>query len=383
MPWCPQCRAEYREGFTRCHRCGVPLAQTPPAQRPWVESAPPLLLRAAGQAASAWQHAAAALRLLKRRPSLLLLPLALAFFNVVERQAGQYATFRYTAFGRELPRRLADDLPRPVKWSLVRRVRVVETVRHFAGPIPGLTLTGTTQLAWIAAIGGKDTARWPGHQFWALLAATALVAALSALVLAGYYGVAGLAVASGEAPWAVFAQQMRRFWLRFWLFQLVLNALAGWLSYVSLAVPLPTLIAAANWWLLWLAPVICFLLALSLFAIAADNARLGEAMGHSIVTVCRGLLTALLLFLALGLLRAIFLAPLSEAAELLFGPPSRTDLLARTLLDIPWFLAAEGWDALLGTWLCLALFFWYRDSVARGVALEAADSLPIPSPQTP
>ena len=47
MPWCPQCGAEYREGFSRCSECGVALVEAPPSkpQRPaepgpeWVEIA--------------------------------------------------------------------------------------------------------------------------------------------------------------------------------------------------------------------------------------------------------------------------------------------------------------------------------------------------------
>lgn len=29
MPWCPKCRAEYREGFTTCSDCGTDLADEP------------------------------------------------------------------------------------------------------------------------------------------------------------------------------------------------------------------------------------------------------------------------------------------------------------------------------------------------------------------
>lgn len=31
MPWCPKCKAEYREGFTQCNTCHVPLVDTLPA----------------------------------------------------------------------------------------------------------------------------------------------------------------------------------------------------------------------------------------------------------------------------------------------------------------------------------------------------------------
>jgi len=31
MPWCPECGAEYREGFGTCSECGVALVDAPPA----------------------------------------------------------------------------------------------------------------------------------------------------------------------------------------------------------------------------------------------------------------------------------------------------------------------------------------------------------------
>lgn len=32
MPWCPKCKAEYREGFTECSSCHVPLVDELPAE---------------------------------------------------------------------------------------------------------------------------------------------------------------------------------------------------------------------------------------------------------------------------------------------------------------------------------------------------------------
>jgi len=32
MPWCPECGAEFREGFTRCSECGVLLVNEPPPE---------------------------------------------------------------------------------------------------------------------------------------------------------------------------------------------------------------------------------------------------------------------------------------------------------------------------------------------------------------
>jgi hypothetical protein len=47
MPWCPECGAEYREGFTKCSECQATLVDVPPRAAsgpatpgpPWVEVA--------------------------------------------------------------------------------------------------------------------------------------------------------------------------------------------------------------------------------------------------------------------------------------------------------------------------------------------------------
>ena len=33
MPWCPKCKAEYREGFTECATCHVPLVDELPDEQ--------------------------------------------------------------------------------------------------------------------------------------------------------------------------------------------------------------------------------------------------------------------------------------------------------------------------------------------------------------
>lgn len=34
MPWCPNCRSEYRDGFTNCTECGAPLVAQLPRKKP-------------------------------------------------------------------------------------------------------------------------------------------------------------------------------------------------------------------------------------------------------------------------------------------------------------------------------------------------------------
>ena len=42
MPWCPNCGAEYRAGYTVCSACGVPLVETPANVNPTVSADSPL-----------------------------------------------------------------------------------------------------------------------------------------------------------------------------------------------------------------------------------------------------------------------------------------------------------------------------------------------------
>ena len=44
MPFCPQCRTEYRPGFTVCADCGVSLVDTLPEEPPPSERGAPLMV---------------------------------------------------------------------------------------------------------------------------------------------------------------------------------------------------------------------------------------------------------------------------------------------------------------------------------------------------
>lgn len=41
MPWCPKCRAEFREGFTQCNTCHIPLIDHEPDGTEYVPALDP------------------------------------------------------------------------------------------------------------------------------------------------------------------------------------------------------------------------------------------------------------------------------------------------------------------------------------------------------
>jgi len=379
MPWCPQCRAEYRAGVTTCAVCGVALVEErPPAERRATALAR-ALARIVADAAAALRYALSALRLLRRNPSLLLLPLAFAAFNVVETQTGRYLTYRYTAWGRRYMRDLQGSRVHravPISWGRVGpAIRWREDVQRFALPVPAVALSGTAQFL-------LATTRYTARQTYLrrevaldLLVGLAL-AALSALLLAGYYGVAAGTVGTGTASWGSFGQDMRRHWFRFFLLEVILIALMGGFSYLVFALPyVPVLISAANRWREWVAPIIAFSLALPLYAVAVDDVSVKEALRRSVIITATGIATGLVLLAALALLQYAVLAPLSAAAESFAAYHRLRDLVALQLANIPWALAEKLWQFFLGVILCLAMFYWYGEASKR----FHVEAVPVPA----
>lgn len=368
MPWCPQCGAEYREGFVTCAKCGVALVAERPASasRSWQESLPSVLRRPAADVLRGLDYALTALRLLYRHPIFLVIPLAIAVFNVADREVSRsgYARIETTG-GKEyvsvspdlwfrlqlLPPVLASSLSSPaVSISLL-------SVQHaFTEPL-------------LEALPRTPSVPFPRGLIALIMAlttgSTVLALLLSALLLAGYYGTAGLA-AMGEAPtWTTFGRSLKQQWLRFWHFLLLVWAVGAWASYLAVLEAAPSRFATI--WIYWVYPVIAFFLALGPFVIIVDNARVIEAARRSILTVARGLPVALTLLAITIVLKLAVLWPLqswafrvvlNEYLGALHGPASSHELLR----SVPWGLAAYGWPAIVGAWLCLAMFLWYRDA---------------------
>jgi len=387
MPWCPQCRAEYRAGVTTCAVCGVALVEErPPAERR-ATALPRALARIVADAAAALRYGLSALRLLRRNPSLLLLPLAFAAFNVVESEAGLYMRYRYTAWGQRLVRDQrvrALEGARPVVWGrLGAGLRWRVDVQRFAHPVPAVQLSGTLGFLVSARAPAGSDGQWNPRQrvMLPLLAGPAL-AALIALLLAGYYGVAAGAVGAGAASWRRFGPQMKRDWFRFFLLGLISIALIAGPFYLVAALPTVLFLSAAsNWWWAWVVPIITFLLALPLYAVAADDISVREAIRRSVIITATGLVTGLMLLAAFALAEAAVLAPLSAAADHFVGHGKLTDFASLQLAYIPWQLVEHLWQAFLGVILCLAMFYWYGEASKR-FRVEAAP-VPVEGPAAP
>jgi hypothetical protein len=375
MPWCPQCGAQYRDGFSTCAKCAAALVDEPPAvSRPdWRESLPPTVRRLASRlrkvatdVTAAIRHGRHALQLLRRNPSLVLLPLAITCFNVVERLGGEYYTYHHTAWGRDMARRIEQtalpaDVPR-ARFEVIRQ-------SILASPVDAPSLDGLIGAA--LASKRKVNESGPGTAEMVITAPGVLVVMLpAAFLLAGYYAVVGAAVAAGGVSWQCFFPSAKRRWWRFWLFSVLFLVVAYWPLYVVALLPLE-LWDVASLWPRWVAPVLGVLLSLSLYAIVASDLSVIAAIKQSIRLVWRTLATALTLWAGFLALQALLITPLTVLARSLAGPNPALRIADFSI--VPWLLAKDGWTSVLGVWLCLTMFCWYHhvSAAARGQSGEA------------
>ncbi len=355
MPWCPQCGAEYREGITRCAKCGVPLTEEAPAAQivRWRERVPPWLQRIIGDFCNAFRYIAEAWRVLRRHPALLLLPLAAAVFNAVEGGTMTYVGFRYTAVGRELAAEY--PLDRDVRAAMVR-LRPGDVlgaaVNRFTYPVPAPSLGGTWRMMELAAI--------QRHSNWAVPSAAwvlslLLILPLGALVLAGYYGVVARAVTEEAVSWRPFWGDARRYFVRFYLFGVLLAVLTGGLAMIVLSLRATMAIYPA---VTFVGKAITLALALTLVAVVADDRPLRRALpsGAAVVLGCLPVSVFLFALWLVVLASRVLLGHLLGLAPL---PP--VDFATLQLYQIPQSAVLDGLVAIVGTWLLIASFVWYRD----------------------
>jgi len=325
----------------------------------------------------AFTYIAEAYRLLRRRPALLLLPIAVAVFNAVESGVGSYLMLTRTAFGREAGK--YPGLDRTAKADGVALLRAelapgalayksaIQASLTFASPIPNPQLTGTQSFARAATA--------PLSSLFGIILFLAVLP-LTAFVFSGYYG--SLLEAAASCPQAPlpFRGYVRRWFVRFLWYEAVVYAIVA----IAVAIHLIALSAdPENSRVVlysltpWVPRVFWVVLALTPVAIAADDAPFAAALRRSLRTVVRDRPTtlALLAMLAVAcaipwILRGALAAALSGLPEY---PSTPTSALASTGVNAVYHAAL----ALLGVWLCLAQFLWYRDANPIPVVVPDGD----------
>jgi hypothetical protein len=369
MPWCPQCRDEYREGSTHCPKCGLPLTDQapPPLITPWRERLPPPLrsaldhcvpafldrrVRAAAYGSQGW-------RLLRRRRVLLALPLVVAVFNAVEFGTGAYVASRYTRAGRELMAQSPEPLDARTRESRLRSRDLFpmwEAVNRLAYPVPDPLLKGASEVVLLAAAGSSPSGEISLFLSWMLLLLLSLP--LEAIVLAGYYGVLWRAVTEEVVPWPSFWIYARRYALRFYLFGVLLSAVTAGPVTILVRLPAEFAIYRALSFAGWVAT---FALALTLVAVVADDAPLRRALRSGAAVLLRDLPVALSL-LATWLVALALTALLSWlAGPALVAVLAPADPATLQLCMVPLEAVRNALLALVGTWLLIVSFLWYSD----------------------
>jgi hypothetical protein len=407
MPFCPQCGFEYREGVTVCSTCGADLTSVPPdLPRVEVGAWAARLLRALGAPFTrGFGYAAEAARLLWRRPALLVLPLLAMVFNLAEGELGSYLTRTRTVAGREQTaerRALTAEDARMARGAIPAGA-LMKAMEEFRAPISGPSLRGVYG-AIVAAV-GPDPAELPARglaRYWlvaAFLAGLLLVVVPVGLFRAGYYRVLLRAVRGEGGGREVFAGSLREDWPRFVTYTGLVYAL-GWglqwawpyLAYLARAGG-DLGLALAMLALLWAAPVLLLLPGLGVVAISLDRVGPVRALGRSAATVLRGLPVWLvllaLLFLVVAPLQYYELAV--RARIFSEGPYTPKAMVGGLALSFTSGLFLT----VIGIWLALAQFLWYRDANPAPAAAPAgpapdrdaqaptpADAAPLTSPPT-
>jgi len=387
MPWCPQCRAEYVEGIATCRACGVALADAPPPPPPPpVPRVAPILTRV-----RALTYARDAFRLLRRRPALLLLPVAIAVFNAAESSVGSYLTMSRTALGREWTQ-LKTEQRRPNReLSVVLRAELSlqgladrftsEAPLTFASPIPHPELFGLQGLvgAAVTPAGRQDFEIRPGWRLFVPLSLLLVVLPLAAVVLSGYYGRLLEAATGAAPPGLALGRYARRWFVRF-LWYLVLGCviqLIPFLVFSSVSGPSELSVRLLASYSLWAPRIVGVLLALTPVAIVMDDAPFLRALRRGIHSVVRGWITALVLLAMLAVACAVPVILTGALGALYSRVPDLPPTPASTLASAIVHGVRHALLAVIGVWLALAQFLWYREANPAPVAAEeAAETTP-------
>ncbi|GAG09805.1 unnamed protein product, partial [marine sediment metagenome] len=190
--------------------------------------------------------------------------------------------------------------------------------------------------------------------------------AVSGLVLGGFYGTARRAVERDAFTWSDFGRDGRRYWLRFFLFGVIVTALAFWPRPVTSA---------------WYAPgpdfrpvpglaIVGFFLALTWCAIVTEDIGLWHALQRSVVTVGRCAATGLCLLLLLTLARFLLLLPVEVGDTVLVL--AYDSYRFTPLMYLPAIILRSTLLAVLSVWFSLTALHWYGDARVKIAAKQAA-----------
>ena len=335
--------------------------------------------RIVGDVRRALGYLVEAARLLRRHPSLLLLPVVVAVFNAAEGSVGRDLMIQRTEYGRWLQERARELPPQPPPHS---RVRVVRVEMPSGIDVPYLPLTGTGSLIG-AVVEGRPrhaaVSSLPGGGFRIVALAVALsllvLIPLNALVRGGYFGLLAGAVSADKAGAACFARSAGRFFLRFWLLLALLGvAYIAFFSIASSVLGRSTL----GWALLRGAscPMVAgvFFLMLVSSALVWEDSSVWTSLTRSASMAARDV------GIAVPLLVVAIVA--EEAVSRLFVwvrywtwqevDPAGFVLWGNLLTDAGHRCVL----ALVGAWLVVAVMLWYRDASARLWPRAAEDSAP-------
>jgi len=321
------------------------------------------------------RYAVGAAQVLRRHPSLLLVALAMAAFTTVQAhvvtfiQVGRQTPDLSTTDSRrrEFVRRFS---PSAIQKAVYGPAASAMMVLHPVGApsvgvnLEGLVTRGTARTRDRTAPISSRPGQQPPLRFLAELlllpAAFAIGFGIRVFVSAGYLGVVWRSVAEGEAHWAGFVADGRRF---FWRLA-ALGCLDAVLLWGPIGIVVARLYPIGGAWLMtvaYLLSLTAFLLGLTRFAIVADDAPVILAIGRSISTIWRDLPVAIAFILGPGAINLCvsWICVLPYSMRMTTG--SAADRAVAALQGLPAFLIGSCMAAALGAWFCAAMFLWYRE----------------------
>ena len=336
----------------------------------------------------AWGYGVEAARVLRRHPTLLLVPLALVAVDTSETAVGRYVSLTWTTRqpGSTLhlwPR--TNEEPTWQSWHVpfaiaARRSFGPGAVGLFETPVRAVSLKGMQRALTSAVISGSNGESGDRTQavFVLYLALALLSWPLAAVIRSGYYPLAGGCAWGDGFSWQRFGAGARRFFLRFLAFGGLVTAVVALTGAPFLLWPSVALHPIWSKVIVWGQAVIVnaafVILGLTLVSVVADDRRLFAGMGASARTVIGDVGVTIAALAALFALGGCLVYPLHLLRVLIVDVYSIVAFAESTALS----LGIGMIEAFVGTWFLLVSFLWYRDVNAQW-AEQSFDTSPAPA----